>query len=89
MSKFIIACPVCHSYAQASTGFFASKHIRCSCGNVINVKTDRMATKKCSSCGNDVVYDQAAGKDAKCPVCHAPLLTDAEMNNLVTFHCAT
>lgn len=88
MSKFIIACPVCHSYAQASTGFFASKHIRCSCGNVINVKTDRMATKKCSSCGNDVVYDQAAGKDAKCPVCHAPLLTDAEMNNLVTFHCA-
>lgn len=89
MSKFIIACPVCHSYAQASTGFFASKHIRCSCGNVINVKTDRMATKKCSSCGNDVVYDQAAGKDAKCPVCHALLLTDAEMNNLVTFHCAT
>ncbi len=89
MSKFIIACPVCHSYAQASTGFFASKHIRCSCGNVINVKTDRMATKKCSSCGNDVVYDQAAGKDAKCPVCHAPLLTDAEMNSLVTFHCTT
>lgn len=89
MSKFIIACPVCHSYAQASTGFFASKHIRCSCGNVINVKTDRMATKKCSSCGNDVVYDQAAGKDAKCPVCHAPLLTDTEMNNLVTFYCTT
>lgn len=89
MSKFIIACPVCHSYAQASTGFFASKHIRCSCGNVINVKTDRMATKKCSSCGNDVVYDQAVGKDAKCPVCHAPLLTDAEMNNFVTFHCTT
>ena len=42
MSKFIIACPVCHNYAEASTGFFASKHIRCACGNVINVKTDRM-----------------------------------------------
>ena len=89
MSKFIIACPVCHSYAQASTGFFASKHIRCSCGNVINVKTDRMATRKCAGCGNDVVYDQAAGADAKCPVCHAPLLTDATLNNLVTFHCSS
>lgn len=21
MSKFIIACPVCHNYAEASTGF--------------------------------------------------------------------
>ncbi len=89
MSKFMIACPVCHSYAQASTGFFTSKHIRCSCGNLINVKTDRMATKRCASCGNDVVYDQAEGRDAKCPVCHAQLLTDSEMNNLVFFRCAT
>ncbi len=89
MSKFMIACPVCHSYAEASTGFFASKHIRCSCGNVIHVKTDRMATKRCPGCGNDVVYDQAAGKDAKCPVCHAPLLTDKEMNHLVSFRCTT
>ena len=65
MSKFIIACPVCHNYAEASTGFFASKHIRCACGNVINVKTDRMTTKVCPSCGNNVVYDQAEGTDAK------------------------
>ena len=69
MSKFIIACPVCHNYAEASTGFFASKHIRCACGNVIHVKTDRMTTKVCPSCGNNVVYDQAEGTDANCPVC--------------------
>lgn len=75
MSKFIIACPVCHNYAEASTSFFASKHIRCACGNVINVKTDRMTTKVCPSCGNNVVYDQAEGKDAKCPVCKAQLVT--------------
>lgn len=43
MSKFVIACPVCSNYVEANTGFFASRHIRCSCGNVINVKTDRMA----------------------------------------------
>lgn len=89
MSKFIIACPVCHNYAEASTGFFASKHIRCACGNVINVKTDRMTTKVCPSCGNNVVYDQAEGKDAKCPVCKAQLVTDESYSNLVHFRCGT
>lgn len=89
MSKFIIACPVCHNYAQASTGFFASKHIRCTCGNVINVKTDRMTTCTCPSCGNNVVYDQAEGTDAKCPVCKHQLVSDATFNNLVHFRCDT
>lgn len=87
MSKFIIACPVCHNYAQASTGFFANKHIHCSCGNVINVKTDRMTTCTCPSCGNNVVYDQAEGTDAKCPVCKQELVSDDTYNNLVHFRC--
>lgn len=89
MSKFIIACPVCHNYAEASTGFFASKYIRCSCGNTINVKTDRMTTVACPACGNNVLFDQAEGKDAKCPVCKAQLITDATYNNLVHFRCTT
>ena len=89
MSKFIIACPVCHNYAEASKGFFASRRIRCACGNIIDVKTDRMATMTCPSCGNDVVYDQAKGRDAKCPVCHANLISDASFSNLVHFRCAT
>ncbi len=89
MSKFIIACPACHNYAQASTGFFASKHIRCSCGNIINVKTDRMAAMDCPSCGNHVVYDQAEGRNAKCPVCKANLISDETYINLVHFRCPT
>lgn len=89
MSKFIIACPVCHNYAQASTGFFASKRVKCACGNIINIKTDRMTTKLCPSCGNHVLYDQAEGTKAKCPICHAPLVTDESYNNLVHFHCQT
>ena len=89
MSKFVIACPVCNSYVEASTGFFASRRIRCSCGNVINVKTDRMATRVCPSCGNSVVYDQAEGKNARCPVCHAQLVSDADFINLVHFRCGT
>ena len=89
MSKFIIACPVCHSYAEAGTGFFAKKYIKCNCGNVINVKTDRMTTMTCANCGNEVMYDQAEGKNAKCPVCHAQLVSDATYNNLVRFNCST
>lgn len=89
MSKFIIECPVCHRYAEAKTGFFARKKIDCTCGHVINVKTDRMTSRACPSCGNMVVYDQAEGKDAKCPVCRAQLVTDASLNNLVHFRCAT
>lgn len=42
MSKFVIACPVCHQYVQASTGLFASRRVRCACGNIIDVKTERL-----------------------------------------------
>lgn len=89
MSKFVISCPVCHNYAAASTGFFASKHVKCTCGNVIDVKTDRMTTVACPSCGNNVMYDQAEGTNAKCPVCHKQLVTEERYNNLVRFRCDT
>lgn len=89
MSKFIIACPKCHKYVQASTGIFANKHIQCSCGNTINVKTDRLSSMVCPGCGNNVVYDQAEGMNAKCPVCSNQLVTDSTYNNLVHFRCAT
>lgn len=67
MSKFVIACPVCHQYVQASTGLFASRRVRCACGNIIDVKTERLASRKCPSCGNQVVFDQADGVDAPLP----------------------
>lgn len=89
MSKFIIECPVCHRYAEAKTGFLARKKIDCTCGYTIDVKTNRMTTRVCSSCGNTVMYDQAQGKNAKCPVCHAQLVTDESLNSLVHFHCNT
>ena len=70
MAKFVIECPNCGRYAQARTGFFAKKKIECSCGYVIDVKTDRMSTRICPHCGNTFVYDAAKGTDIKCPVCH-------------------
>ncbi len=41
-SKFVIDFPVCERYAKAKTGFFARKKIECACGNVIDVRTDRI-----------------------------------------------
>ena len=51
MKKFVMECPKCHRYVEASTGFFAKKRIACTCGNHINVQTDRISSRKCPSCG--------------------------------------
>ena len=87
MARFAIACPVCGKYAEGRTGFFARKKISCSCGNVIDVRTDKLTASKCPHCGNDIVYDQTKGSKAVCPVCHGAVNTLAEKQNLFPFHC--
>ena len=87
MSKFVIECPSCGRYAEASTGFFAKKKIDCACGYTINVKTDKLSSKVCPHCGNTVVYDQSKGEDAKCPVCHERINTRESMVALSEFTC--
>lgn len=87
MSKFVIECPNCGRYAEASTGFFARKKIDCSCGYTIDVRTDKLTSRRCPHCGNDVVFDQSKGKDAKCPVCGEPINTMAEQDKTVEFSC--
>lgn len=67
--KFVIACPQCGKYIEADAGFFAKKKIPCTCGHVIDVRAERMASVKCSECGNNVVYDQSKGAEACCPAC--------------------
>ena len=87
MAKFAIACPACGRYAEARTGFFARKKIECACGNVISVRTDKLASRQCPQCGNQIVFDQTRGADAKCPVCHAPVNTLADQQQMETFSC--
>ena len=87
MAKFVIECPVCGRYAEAKTGFFARKKIDCACGNVINVRTDKLTTRVCGHCGNDVVFDQSKGADAKCPVCHQPINTLSDQEKTTEFSC--
>lgn len=88
MAKFAIACPVCGKYAEAKTGFFARKKIDCSCGNVINVKMDKLASRECPHCGNQVAYDQSQGEHALCPVCHQGINTMALQQKIEEFSCS-
>ena len=90
MSKFVIECPHCGRYAEASTGFLGfgkTRTISCSCGRNFNVDANKMASRKCPHCGNDVIYDQSKGESAVCPVSHEKLNTRESMAALVSFSC--
>ena len=88
MPKFVIECPSCGRYAEAKTGFFARKKIDCVCGYTIDVRTDKLSSRTCPHCGNNVVFDQSRGASAKCPVCGEPINTRAEQDKTVEFSCA-
>ena len=88
MAKFVMECPNCGKYVEAKTGFFAKKRIDCSCGYVIDVRVDKLTSRTCAHCGNDVVFDQSKGASAKCPVCGEPINTMAEQDKTVQFSCA-
>ena len=87
MAKFAIACPVCGKYAEAKTGFFARKRIECACGNVINERTDKLASRQCPHCGNQIVFDQTKGAEARCPICRAQVNTLADNQQAEIFSC--
>ena len=88
MSKFVMECPNCGKYVEAKTGFFARKKIDCTCGYTIDVRTDKLTSRVCAHCGNDVVFDQSKGANAKCPVCGEPINTMADQDKTVQFSCA-
>ena len=87
MGRFAIICPKCNQYVTAYNGFkgiFKSK-ITCNCGNVINVKEQRMTSAICPSCGNSVLYDQ--GKSIPtCPVCRKKIEPGAD-HRLISIEC--
>lgn len=92
MSEFVITCPSCGSYATAKTGIFGTqlfgtKIIECSCGYKINVNADKMTSRECPHCGNNVIFDQSKGENAVCPVCHEKINTQANLAALVQFSC--
>lgn len=87
MSKFIIECPSCGRYTEASTGFFAKKTIPCICGHTINIKADKLTSRLCPHCGNNVIFDQSKGSGAKCPVCHNQINNPENLKSLVEFVC--
>ena len=78
MASFVIECPDCGRYVEIGTGLFAKKRVKCACGHTISANSDKMTSKKCPHCGNEVIYDQSKGEDAVCPVCHEKINTSAD-----------
>lgn len=89
MAKFVIECPQCGRYQQASTSLFAKKKIDCTCGYTILVKSDKMASKICPHCGNTVVFDQSKGEKAICPVCKNKINTSFDQSKSAEISCPT
>ncbi len=87
MAKFVMECPNCGNYVQASTGLFAKKTINCTCGYTIDVKADRMTSRICEHCGNTVLFDQKKGANAVCPVCKKKINTLEEQSTLAEVSC--
>lgn len=91
MNKYVISCPSCGNYAEASSGGFLgfgkTRKINCTCGYTINIQTDKVAEKVCSKCGNRVIFDQSEGENALCPVCHEKINTRKELNNMTEVTC--
>lgn len=86
--EFVIACPQCGNYAQGKNGIiFKTRKINCSCGHLIDVKAEKLASRQCPQCKNDVIYDQTKGREALCPVCHAPLATEDAMSEFIGIPC--
>lgn len=88
MAKFVMECPKCGRYAEGKTGFFARRKIDCACGYVIDVRTDRLASRECPHCGNNVVFDQSKGDKAVCPICHEPINTYSEQTKTEEISCS-
>lgn len=103
MAKFVMECPNCGNRVEANNGIFGlfgTKKVRCSCkvkvyknGNVVEqpfefeIKNNKLASKDCPYCGNQIVYDRTKGDKAQCPVCHKKINGRESMMNLVNIFC--
>ena len=87
MANFVIECPACGKPIQAGTGLFSKKKIKCSCGYMLDVNTERMTQDICPHCGNAVVYDRSKSKSATCPVCHTKINAGTETVKLTCPAC--
>lgn len=76
MGKFAITCNKCGNYVMAYNGLrgLVQNTVKCTCGNEIDVRAERMTAAVCPHCSNAVVYDQGKNQKATCPVCHEPIL---------------
>ena len=90
MAKYVIECPRpgCGKFIQVSNSIFSKRRVQCSCGEEIEVKANRMMSRLCPHCGNNVVFDAAKGEKAKCPVCKELINTSEHQARTEEFSCS-
>lgn len=85
MAKFFIECPHCGTSNQASTFIFAKKIIECGhCKQSIDVKANRITSRKCPHCKTIFLFDQK-NETNECPSCKRSI--GARFGKLVSFAC--
>jgi len=89
MNKFLVKCPKCNTYHEASSSFFAKKILNCTCGKTIDTRKERYSIKECSHCGNSVMYDSALKEENICPVCKVSMYNPTELYAYEDIFCPT
>lgn len=89
MAKYVIECPACQKALPASTGLFAKKKIKCTCGYLIDTSLEKYVEEICPHCGNTVIYDRTKPKKAECLVCHAKINAGTERIKITCPGCKT
>ena len=89
MGTYVTECPACHKPLQASTGLFAKKKLKCSCGYLMDIAAERMAEEACPCCGIIVVYDRSKSDSATCPTCHSKIKAEGKLVEISCPACKT
>lgn len=72
MGEFTIECPKCGSLHVVTKHIFGihKQNVTCTtCGEVINIKEQRLISKVCPTCGKVFIYDQKKPGKRACPSC--------------------
>lgn len=88
MAKFALECPYCQTVNKVTFFNKVKGSIKCgNCGEEINIKENRLVSRKCPECKNTFLYDQKKGVE-KCLICgHVISDKEKDKTKIVSVPC--